>query len=257
MRTDEIAELIRGKDRAYFSGLAAPMRALCPEVAVPYMEFDQTQAFFAGIGSPITQAGGRLNRSEVAQVRDFYKAFNSGWEAVVTPFSDSDAIPALLALGAELIGWESILYRSIDKLTTEHNIAPEISIFEVGPDQMEDWARFTCQAFGNFEGAENLVDLIQRAPNTKRYIAKWDQQPAATASLFIGQELTMLAGGATLPEFRGRGIQHALIQRRLADAADLAEWIVMGAQPGTASHRNAERAGFRLAYNTINWHVPA
>ncbi|HEX5435464.1 MAG TPA: GNAT family N-acetyltransferase, partial [Candidatus Angelobacter sp.] len=61
-----------------------------------------------------------------------------------------------------------------------------------------------------------------------------------------------LFGAATLPEFRGRGIQKALLNERLRivqeAGCDLAVTLTM---PGTSSQRNAERAGFRTAYTKV------
>jgi GNAT superfamily N-acetyltransferase len=58
-----------------------------------------------------------------------------------------------------------------------------------------------------------------------------------------------LFGASTLPAFRRRGVQAALLAERLRWAqtlgCDLAASI---AQPGSASQRNLERAGFRVAY---------
>jgi GNAT superfamily N-acetyltransferase len=54
---------------------------------------------------------------------------------------------------------------------------------------------------------------------------------------------------STLPEYRGRGVQAALIRARLAAAHragyDLAS---LSARPTNASSRNAEKSGFTLAY---------
>jgi GNAT superfamily N-acetyltransferase len=56
---------------------------------------------------------------------------------------------------------------------------------------------------------------------------------------------------STMPEYRGRGIQAALLRARLADARkagfDLAS---VAPQPGDGSCRSVERAGFSLAYTT-------
>jgi GNAT superfamily N-acetyltransferase len=58
-----------------------------------------------------------------------------------------------------------------------------------------------------------------------------------------------LFGASTLPAFRRRGAQSALLATRLAWArekgCDLAVSIT---QPGSISHRNIERSGFRVAY---------
>jgi GNAT superfamily N-acetyltransferase len=59
-------------------------------------------------------------------------------------------------------------------------------------------------------------------------------------------------GAATLPEYRGRGLQTAFMQERLRIAqqagCDLAVTLTM---PGTTSQRNVERAGFRVAYTKV------
>jgi hypothetical protein len=55
---------------------------------------------------------------------------------------------------------------------------------------------------------------------------------------------------------RRRGLQSALLRERmryaLAHGYDLA---MMAAQPGSDSQRNAERAGFRIAYTRTKWQL--
>ena len=49
--------------------------------------------------------------------------------------------------------------------------------------------------------------------------------------------------------FRGRGVQTALLEGRLAAAeAAVCDLAVVMTTPGTPSQRNVERAGFRTAY---------
>ena len=56
-------------------------------------------------------------------------------------------------------------------------------------------------------------------------------------------------GTATLPEYRGRGVQTALIAQRLHEAALAGcEYAVVSTMPGSGSQRNMERRGFRVAY---------
>jgi GNAT superfamily N-acetyltransferase len=62
----------------------------------------------------------------------------------------------------------------------------------------------------------------------------------------------MLGGAATLPEFRCRGVQRALIESRLAVATRAGcELAVVTADPGSSSGRNAERTGFQLVCNHV------
>jgi GNAT superfamily N-acetyltransferase len=81
------------------------------------------------------------------------------------------------------------------------------------------------------------------------FLARIDGQPVGGGAVFIHQGLALLAGAATLPLYRNRGVHAALHHARLALArrsgCDLA---AQGAQPGSTSQRNAERRGLRVAY---------
>jgi len=50
------------------------------------------------------------------------------------------------------------------------------------------------------------------------------------------------------PEFRKRGVQTALLRKRLEMAAKLGAICRDAHHAGTASQRNAERAGFRVTF---------
>jgi hypothetical protein len=61
--------------------------------------------------------------------------------------------------------------------------------------------------------------------------------------------VAQLCGAATLPAFRRRGVQTALLRRRLADARRAScDVAVMTTQPGSKSHENGHRRGFALLY---------
>ncbi|MEJ2340034.1 MAG: hypothetical protein P8Y15_14260 [Gemmatimonadales bacterium] len=61
--------------------------------------------------------------------------------------------------------------------------------------------------------------------------------------------IAQLCGAATLPEHRRRGVQTALLARRLADAAHAGcDVAVVTTQPGSKSQENVQRRGFELLY---------
>jgi GNAT superfamily N-acetyltransferase len=82
-----------------------------------------------------------------------------------------------------------------------------------------------------------------------RYLARLDGRPAGGGGLYLGGGIGFLCGAATLAPFRRRGVQAALLRRRLADAAaagcDLA---VVTTAPGSKSQQNAQRHGLSLLY---------
>ncbi|QFP77267.1 GNAT family N-acetyltransferase [Deinococcus sp. AJ005] len=128
-----------------------------------------------------------------------------------------------------------------------HGLAhlPEQSLTQIRTEEAEAWATLAARGFG--PGAEEIMSLVAHAPGTQLFVADVDGLPAATAALSAVEGVAAFHGTATLPEFRGRGVQSALLAHRLRIAAqagaDLASVFVT---PGTGSERNVERAGFRL-----------
>ena len=61
----------------------------------------------------------------------------------------------------------------------------------------------------------------------------------------------------TLERFRGRGTQNALLHARLSAAIQIGCTLATsGTPPGTSSHRNMERHGFRVAYTRTKLFKP-
>jgi GNAT superfamily N-acetyltransferase len=94
-----------------------------------------------------------------------------------------------------------------------------------------------------------MFERVYQAPGFRRYVARWDGQLAGVGSLRVDAGIAQLCGAATLPAFRRRGVQTALLARRLDDArrqgCDLA---TVTTAPGSKSQENAQRQGFALLY---------
>jgi len=107
---------------------------------------------------------------------------------------------------------------------------------------------------GSDPGRIGLLLALANAttPGARTYLATVDGEPAAGAAVSVRGEQAFLVGDATLPGFRGRGLQSALLRSRLraAEAAGC-RMAVAGVSPGGASHRNFERHGFLVAYTSI------
>jgi N-acetylglutamate synthase-like GNAT family acetyltransferase len=86
------------------------------------------------------------------------------------------------------------------------------------------------------------------------YHVERDGEMIATASLGIHEGVALLAGASTIPSARQLGAQAALLAARLADARERGCTVaMMVTSPGSASQRNAERSGFRVAYTRTKW----
>jgi len=256
---DSLAKRLAAQTKKFYVDFAPVVRrAGIP--GEPFLDLGNTAALFAGDGSPLTQAMGAFELDHLDALADFFRGRVSSWEAVLTPFSGHDALERLIARHGVPMGWESTLYRPLAESLPESQLAPEIEIIEVRGSERRAWAELSRNSFfgeDENEVALTLSRLTEDAHNIRAYQGFWDGKPAAAASLTLGLGVAALGGDATLPEFRGRGLQTALLQRRLLDASQEADVATMGALPGSSSQRNAERLGFRIAYSQLSLRMPA
>jgi GNAT superfamily N-acetyltransferase len=90
------------------------------------------------------------------------------------------------------------------------------------------------------------------------FLAELDGNPGATGALSIHDGVAVFAGAATVPDFRRRGLQAALLMERMHYAYDHGcDLAMLAVTPGSDSQRNAERSGFRIAYTRTKWKLVA
>jgi len=95
-----------------------------------------------------------------------------------------------------------------------------------------------------------------RQPGWLLYLARFEGTPAATAILYVADNVGYCADATTHPAFRGRGLQTALLHRRIADASAAGvDFVCSGADFLSQSHRDMERAGMRVLFVRSLWTV--
>jgi ribosomal protein S18 acetylase RimI-like enzyme len=153
---------------------------------------------------------------------------------------------------ASLIGTPSAIVR------TEAGAAVErVATVEV----MEDYLAAYVAGWGIAEKDQvqfkaNVRPWLEQ-PGWSLYLARVDGQPAAAATLFLHERVAYLADATTDPAFRNRGLQTALLKRRIRDAgAAGAEIVFSGAAPFSTSHRNMEQVGLKLQFVRALWTSP-
>ncbi|RJG01905.1 GNAT family N-acetyltransferase [Noviherbaspirillum sedimenti] len=93
-------------------------------------------------------------------------------------------------------------------------------------------------------------------PRWRHYLAFVDGQPAGAAAMYVDNDVAWLGIGSTLPAFRQRGVQQALIARRIADGIALGmRYFVAETESFNTSCQNLMRAGFSCAYERPNYGV--
>jgi hypothetical protein len=92
------------------------------------------------------------------------------------------------------------------------------------------------------------------SPTTRFYGAEIDHKLVAIGLLFMSDSVGYLASTTTLPHYRNRGCQLALVHQRICDAAlEQCGLIVAHAAFASVSQRNLEKAGMRMAYTKAIW----
>jgi hypothetical protein len=205
---------------------------------------------YAGPGSPLTQVVGFAHRSpgDVEEVERFFAPKAENWEITVTPFTDSATFRELLDLGYRPGQFEGELGQWIERVPDK----PEADIREVSGD-LSAFNETSGRGWRENESVPYEPGELERAVAllpARRYIAYVDGLPAATAAMFEFGDSVILAGATTRLPFRGRGLQSALLVRRLRDAGE-GRFALMGAVPGSTSYRNSQRAGFTPLYSKV------
>ena len=233
-----------------------------PSSGAQWIEVAGAYALFCGPHSPVTQTFGLgLFQTPAASDLDALEAFFQERGAPVhhevSPLAGQPLAEMLSKRGYHPVEFSSVMFLPL-RGRGDAASAGAMRVRLIGKDEQELWVRIAA------DGWRELTTLSDEMPQIMRilagregalsFIAELEGRPIATASLAIRQGVALLAGASTIPEWRHRGAQRALLEARLAHAqrggCDLA---MMCAEPGSASQRNAERQGFRIAYTRIKW----
>lgn len=258
--------LARRLERAEASANAAFVEAraaLQPEVGATWIDVAGTWAMFDGVGSPITQTFGLgvfepVAAPQLETIERFFRERDAEVMHEVSPVAPAEVMPLLVERGYSPVELSSVLFQPLDASMISSSRGGDVRVREAGLDEESLWTETSAAGWGF---APELAEFMRgfgaisaRARGNVRFIAEIDGEPVATAALALHEGVALLAGASTVPRWRGRGVQRALLDARLrfamARGADLA---MMGAAPGGTSQRNAEREGFRIAYTRTKW----
>jgi GNAT superfamily N-acetyltransferase len=221
---------------------------------------------FAGPRSPMNKVIGLgfdapLDFEALREIEDRWAERDEPVRIELSTVTDPAIGGALSDRGYRLRGFENVLARRLEDLP-DSGTARDISIDIVGEADVTAWFEVAVDSFANMDGTGSVADdALSREELARslgdllggmaynRYLARIDGQPVGEAALHVDDRLALLAGSGTLPAFRGRGVQKALVQRRLHDAREAGcDFAVVVTAPGTRSQDNVMRRGFELLY---------
>ncbi|PYX31097.1 MAG: hypothetical protein DMG77_07685 [Acidobacteria bacterium] len=233
-----------------------------PGIGAAEEEFCGGHMIFAGLESPIGRATGMgLDRPFTAQdldrVEQFYRSHRAPSQVDLCPLHDAAVFEMFKERGYGIAELNNVLYRKLDP-TEEFSPAPDGCEIRRGlREQAEATSAIVERAFfpdGAPEAFAGLLTPLYQMDGAVTFTASIEGKIVACGAGLVIPEHRIFAvcGAGTLSEFRGRGLQTALLRARLASAAAAGcEYAVIVTQGGTTSQRNCERLGFRVAYSKV------
>jgi acetyltransferase (GNAT) family protein len=237
---------------------------LFPESDAEWIEVAGAYAMFDGIGSPVTQTFGLgvfdpVTQTDMEKLEEFFSQRGAHVHHEVSPLAEASLLTLLNERGYQPIELTSVMYRPIGggvQPASPRNEKVQSRLMRNGEEDL--WARTAVRGWSELtEFADTISELMNI--NAKRagglsFLAELDGRPIATGAMVIHDGVALLAGASTIPEGRRQGAQLALLEIRLRYAVEKGcDIAMMCALPGSASQRNAERQGFRVAYTRIKW----
>lgn len=208
-----------------------------------------------GPGSPLSvvKAWGLGGDADLDHLEMFERFFaETGTPCVVeTSGYAAELLAPLQARGYQLVATEHVFACRLDQL--ECADSPMVELEAV--DDVDAWARAQAAGFVGDPPPEMFVDFGRQAASAQRSVAafiRFGGRRVGTCGYRIDHDVQWLYGATVAEAERGRGLQVGALRARIERGRALGcRWAKLDTAPGTASHRNALRAGFRVAYTRL------
>ena len=225
-------------------------------------------AVYAGPDSPVNKLAGLGFApvpavSELEAIEQEFARRGAPLQVEFATLGDPTIPRMLTGRGYDLIGFENVMGLRLEAAERAATDDASIRVERVGPEENTLWMDAVADGFQQpdvFDGPPSHEtysrEAIERvfadtfaSPSFERIIALRNGVVAGGASLRLHQGIALLAGAATRPAHRRRGVQTALLTYRLRDAAQRGcDIAAVTTQPGSKSTENVMRFGFSLLY---------
>jgi len=269
--TTAVAARIEGAECSLVRESAQAVAAVRPEANVMVETLAGGVAAYAGAASPLNKVvglglDGPVDEPELGVVERLYADRNCPVQIELSSLADVSVGAMLTGRGYQLVGFENVLGRL---LSSENDVVDsgtsDITLEIINESDFDLWMDAVVTGFATpdrdgvpshesfpREALERVMSDMARAAGFVRYLAFRRGEPAGGGSMRVSDGVLQLCGAATLPHHRCRGVQVALLARRLADAAQAGcDLAVVTTQPGSTSQRNMQRNGFHLLYTRV------
>jgi GNAT superfamily N-acetyltransferase len=222
-------------------------------------------AIYAGPDAPSNKMigvgfDGPVDASVLDAIETAFAARGARLQAEISVMAAPGLHAQLTARGYVPSGFEHVLGHPLDAGVA--SLPSHVLIEPVAPADVQRLGEILVAAFASPDEGGVGGDAVPPSDEIRRYfeitmsvdgfrgyLARVDGEIAGGAALRIDSTIAQFCGAGTLPRFRRRGVQTALLRARVADAAVAGCTVaVVVTQPGSKSQQNAQREGFALLY---------
>ncbi len=218
-------------------------------------------ACFAEPNSPMNKVvglgfDGLPDEAVLGEIERAFAARGSATQVELSNLADPEVTALLSGRGYRLEEFENVLGRPVGD-----EPAPVSDVQVRRADDLTAWVNVVVEGFAHPDGEGPVsheqfpADIVERAERDMEkagataYVALCDSVIAGGAMMRVAGSIAQLAGAATAPAYRRRGVQAALLATRLHEAAGAGcEIAVVTTAPGSKSQHNVQRRGFQLLY---------
>ena len=255
-------ELARRVDRAEIDFCALATLAGAPDAAT--LERGGGRAVYGAPGSPVNKVlglglGAEVTDGDIDTIEQFYAERGCPVQIELCPLAAADLAPRLTKRGYVLQAFENQLARPTPGEPVQSPAGADISV-EAGAAE-RPWLQVVSEGFATPDrampgrplpgDAVSAIGEVMRQffhPEIVRYVAHADGHCGAAGLSFVSDGVLGIFGTATLPAFRRRGMQGAIVARAINDARGRADLVIATTEPGSISQRTFERLGFQVIY---------
>jgi hypothetical protein len=223
------------------------------------------RAVFGRLGSPLNKVlglgiGVEVTDADLDDIERFYVTHGSSVSIEVCPLAGGSLASRLAARGYVIQAFENELGRAVPAALPAPG-APDVVVATDAADGT--WLDTVARGFATPDTTAERADAAEQAdavaamsgmmqaflhPAIVRYLATIGGVPAGAGAAYCVDGVVGIFGTATVPRFRRRGVQAAIVCRAFADHASRADLAIATTEPGSTSQRTFERLGFQVLY---------
>ncbi len=216
------------------------------------LSLESCVATYCGSDSPLSQVCGlqteiQLGSNELDIIEQFFAIRQSTTTITIGPFSHKETWELLFNRGYKITGHENLLYLDLSEASLKASTGIQIEQDSEGNRELIA-ETITKGFFENPTLEMQLVsDILCGIEGMTSFLARIGTEPTGAANLYMMQGAALLSGMSTIPKYRRKGVQLALIYERLLFSKNSGCHVAFATTtPGSGSQRNMERAGFRV-----------